>query len=209
MKAAIVGAGGIGSPLAQALKETEGFDGVWIIDGDHVQRSNLPRQPWYTADTLGDNKAEALAAVLGAPFHAVHSFVDAQFNWPDLDIIFDASDNWPARLAIQDAARRMHIPWIFSSAVRWEGQSAFMSPDGPCLACLFGETLTEGLRCFEAGVVGFVTLATAGQALDLFLRWRENPEDPELRRLHLLEGRQGLKWSVGFPPGRCQHGMVQ
>ena len=209
MNVAVIGAGGIGSPLVRGLVELPWVDQIWVVDGDQVERSNLPRQPWYDEASIGSKKAETLAQVFGARVHPMAVRVDRTFPWPPCDLLFDAPDNWPARLAIAEAARSQAIPWIFASAVRWEGQSALMRPDGPCLRCLFGEELLEGPRCFEAGVVGFVTLAVAGQALELADRWVRQPADSALDRLYLLEGREGALWSVGLPKARCSHGIVQ
>lgn len=206
MEILVVGAGGIGSPLVDGLTEQLPGVRVTVADGDRIERSNLPRQPWYQEEDVGQPKAERLAKAMGPHISSVPAFVDDTFRWPRVDLILDATDNWPARQAIERHARMQGIPWVFASAVRWEGQVAWMKPDGPCLACLFGEEPTEGLRCFEAGVVGMVTLATAGQVLWLVDRWLDSPASADLQRLYLLEGRRGAFWSVGLPRGRCPHG---
>ncbi|MCY0880264.1 MAG: ThiF family adenylyltransferase [Firmicutes bacterium] len=206
MNVVVVGAGAIGSPLVCGLLQWPEVEHLWVVDGDRVERSNLPRQPWYQLADLGQFKAAALANALGdRRIHPVVEVVGEAFSWPPADIVFDATDNWPARQAIQREARRRGIPWVFSSAVRWEGQVAFMRPQGPCLACLFGEDPGEGLRCFEAGVVGTVTLAVAGQALAVAKAWQAHGEQWE-DRLYLLDGRTGDRWWVRLPPRECPHG---
>ena len=206
MRILVVGAGAIGSPLVAGLVVAFPHGEIVVVDPDMVERSNLPRQPWFTLNDLGRPKALALADALGsARIHPRVEKVDESFTWPSVDLVMDGTDNWPARLAIQEFAQAEGIPWVFAGAVRWEGQVAWMDSDGPCLACLFGTQLAEGLRCFEAGVVGMVTLAVAGQAIDLVQEWIAEPKSPKLQRLYLLEGRPGRSWSVGFPQRRCPH----
>ncbi len=206
MRILVVGAGAIGSPLAAGLVSALPEAEIIVVDGDLVERSNLPRQPWFSLKDLGRPKARVLAEALGSKrIYPRVERVDEAFAWPRVDLVMDGTDNWAARLTIQKFARHTGIPWLFSGAVRWEGQVAWMAPEGPCLACLFGSELTEGLRCFEAGVVGMVTLAVAGQALALAQKWLIDPKSAELHRLYLLEGRQGRIWSVGLPQGRCPH----
>lgn len=176
-----------------------------VADFDRVERSNLPRQPWYSEDDLGELKAAVLARKLGGRVTACVAKVDERFAWPQVDVVLDGTDNWDARAVIERHARNEQIPWVFASAVRWEGQTAWMDAAGPCLKCLFGPTLLEGLRCFEAGVVNMVTLAVAGQALWLVERWLTDPASPDLHRLYLLEGREASLWSVGLPQRRCEH----
>jgi len=202
----VVGAGAIGSPLVRGLLWWPHLERIWVADKDRVERSNLPRQPWYQVADIGREKSRALAEALGDDrVRPLTAAVDHDFTWPPVSLIFDATDNWPARAAIQREARRQHIPWIFASAVRWEGQVALLRPGGPCLECFFGTYPAEGLRCFEAGVVSTVTLAVAGQALAVAEAW-ESRRQPWEDRLYLLDGREGRVWWVRLPAKECPHG---
>jgi molybdopterin/thiamine biosynthesis adenylyltransferase len=208
MRVMVVGAGATGSPLVWGLTQLPWVTEITVADADVVARSNLPRQPWFGEGDLGLPKAARLAQQLGDPsVHAIGQRVDEQWVWPAVDVIMDATDTWQARRVIEAHARRQGIPWVFASAWRWEGQVAWMAPDGPCLQCLFGEQWLEGPRCFEAGVVGAVTLAVSGQALALLEQWHRDPCHRDLQALWLVDGWEGRSWPVRWSQARCRHGI--
>lgn len=206
---AIVGAGALGSPMAYGVTTLERVESVRIIDGDRVEISNLPRQPWYTQDDVGQFKSVMLSHACqtrGVPCGAVDQYLTDD-NAADLlcgvDVILDATDNWPARMAMERYARAHQLPWIFASAVRLDGQVAWMPPEGPCLQCLFGESLQTGPACFEAGVLGMVTLAVAGQAISVLEEWLAGGQLP--RTLRLIEGAHDQVMTVRLSGKGCGH----
>lgn len=91
---AIVGLGGVGSWVAEALARS-GVAGLVLIDLDHVAESNINRQVQALGTTLGQSKAQALRERIadihpGCQVHTVEEFV--------------APDNWPALLPAPVAA---------------------------------------------------------------------------------------------------------
>ena len=60
MRATVVGAGGLGGPLAIALGAA-GFE-LLIVDPDSVDETNLHRQIQFKRDDVGKPKAAQLAA---------------------------------------------------------------------------------------------------------------------------------------------------
>ncbi|MCY0907821.1 ThiF family adenylyltransferase [Sulfobacillus sp. hq2] len=210
MRAAIVGGGAIGSPLAMQLAHDPVIEELRVIDADRIALSNLPRQPWFNETDIGDFKAKCLVRYAPERLSArVEALTDdnAARLLAGCDIVFDASDNWPARMAIQQWSFQTGAPWIFSSALRAEGMSALLSPKTQCLFCLFG-TLQQGPRCFEAGVLGTLTLAVAGQAVTLWELWREHPDDVQYwpQGLFLVDGVQGAVTKIGMKAVQCTHG---
>ncbi|CAB1128416.1 ThiF domain-containing protein [Candidatus Hydrogenisulfobacillus filiaventi] len=210
MQVALVGAGALGSPLAWALVRLPAVTRLTVVDGDRVALSNLPRQPWYGPDDLGRPKAALLAervAAAGGP--AVEARIEmvtaanAGRLLADAELVVDGSDNWAARRTIEAFAAARGIPWIYAAALGWDGLTAWMAPDGPCLRCWFGEPGGDGPRCFEAGAVGAVTLAVAGVAVAELER-RLAGEDPP-PRLWLVDGRRGRVTALGGPPAPCPH----
>jgi len=209
VRVAVVGAGATGSPTVWGLTQCDWVSQIIVVDPDQVALSNLPRQPWYHPEDVGRPKVVVLAERLAHPrMMGIHDVVDEDFTWPPVDVVIDATDNVKARQDIEAWARQHHIPWIFSSALRWEGQVAWMHPEGPCLRCLFGDDWLDGPRCFEAGVVSGVTLAVAGQVIGLLERWQQNPADPDLYALWLIDGWESRVWSVRLGEGRCPHYAV-
>ena len=169
----IVGAGGLGSPLALYLAAA-GVGTIGIADHDVVDLSNLQRQVAHTEARVGTPKVASAAAAMAAlnPLVQVHAHalrVD-QDNVAALiapyDIVCDGTDNFPARFLLADAAWRAGKTLISAAVLRYEGQLSTFHPgtgaDGapnPCYRCLYPAPPPPGLvpSCAEAGVLGPVT----------------------------------------------------
>lgn len=203
---AIVGAGALGVALAWALT-LSGVRNFLLIDNDRVELSNLPRLPWAHERDLGDFKTKVLAQVLrrmGSDPVSIEESI-ASNNVERLlspcSMVFDATDNWPARELLQTWSFASAKPWIYSSVLGLEGMTALFDPaSGPCLYCLFSQNLLRGPRCFEAGVLGPMALAVSGQALRLFQLYQAGSSE---RGLYLLDpnGCQRISW----PRWGCMH----
>ncbi len=166
----IVGAGGLGCPLALYLAAA-GIGTLGLVDDDVVELSNLQRHVAQRTDALGRRKVDSLADAVAAlnPLvrverHAVR--LDAA-NAADLvrqyDLVCDASDNFAARYAVADACLAVFRPLVSAAVLRFEGQlSTFKpheGPEHPCYRCLYPEPPPDGTvpSCSEAGVFGAVT----------------------------------------------------
>ncbi len=210
VRVAVVGCGAIGSPLIMQLLAEPVIQEIRVIDPDRVELSNLPRQPWFTLADIGKFKTEVMTDYRPELITGVNvalSDRNALDVLEGMDIIFDGSDNWEARQAIQKWSFSTRRPWIFSSALRLEGMSAFLAPQFLCLHCLFG-SLQQGPRCYEAGVLGTVTLAVAGQAMLLFHGYLSHMQDPGHwpQGLFLIDGQLGQIRKIGLSAVRCGHG---
>ena len=160
----IVGAGGLGSPAALYLAAA-GAGTIGLVDYDDVDESNLQRQILYGTPDVGRPKLDAAAARLRAlnPHLSVQRH-DAPFNAANgaalvaaYDIVLDGSDNFPTRYLVNDACVMAHVPNVYGSVLRFEGQAAvFAAPGGPCYRCLHPEPPPDGLipSCAEGGVLG-------------------------------------------------------
>ena len=213
----MVGAGALGSAIAAGLA-LAGYREFAIIDPDRVERSNLPRLPWASESDLNAYKAQALARTLlqwDAPVSFRVQSITNQ-NVAELlsgyDVVFDGTDNWSARRALQQWSFATGRPWIYSSVLGVEGMTALLDArQGPCLFCLFSEELVQGPRCFEAGVLGPVALAVAGKALSLWEDYKSNGH--ENMGLYLIDGARGesrrIRWSQAHCPHRPWGGGAQ
>ena len=169
----IVGAGGLGSPLALYLAAA-GIGTIGIADHDVVDLSNLQRQVAHTEARVGTPKVASAAAAMAALNPLVQVHVHAvrvdQDNVAALiapyDIVCDGTDNFPARFLLADAAWRAGKTLISAAVLRYEGQLSTFRPgtgaDGapnPCYRCLYPAPPPPGLvpSCAEAGVLGPVT----------------------------------------------------
>jgi len=116
----LIGAGGIGYPLAMTIANfyMERGDTLAIADGDYVERGNLRRQFFNLAD-VGRNKADRLVHRLSQAhqnlnFYSISRFVTLEiFREVKPDLIFLAVDN-KATIASFLADPILPIPIIFT-----------------------------------------------------------------------------------------------
>jgi adenylyltransferase/sulfurtransferase len=160
----LVGAGGLGSPLALYLAAA-GVGRIGIVDFDRVEESNLQRQVLYGTSNLGRAKIEAAEARLADlnPHVQVESHPArlTSANALDLlrryDLVADGTDNFPTRYLVNDACVLLGKPNVYGSIFRFEGQaSVFDARRGPCYRCLYPHPPPPGLvpSCAEGGVLG-------------------------------------------------------
>ncbi|CAN5609830.1 molybdopterin-synthase adenylyltransferase MoeB [soil metagenome] len=163
-KVAIVGAGGLGSPVALYLAGA-GVGRIGIIDFDDVDISNLQRQVLYTTADIGRPKVDVAAERLqqmnphvDVVRHPIRlDRTNALEVLADYDMVIDGTDNFPTRYLVSDACVLLGRPYVYGSILRFEGQvSVFTGRTGPCYRCLFREPPPPGLvpSCAEGGVLG-------------------------------------------------------
>jgi len=161
---AIVGMGGLGSPLALYLAAA-GIGHLGLIDFDIVGPSNLHRQILHTDAFVGQSKIESAIRTLQERNPHVHITPhDVRLNpynaikiLQNYDIVADCSDNFPTRYLVNDACVLLNIPNVYGSVYQFEGQlSIFADPDGPCYRCIHPAPPDQGLipSCAESGVLG-------------------------------------------------------
>jgi len=174
---AIVGTGGLGSPVALYLAAA-GVGQVTLIDLDEVDVSNLQRQIAHTNGSIGKSKVESakqscLAINPDIVVHAQDTALtasNAETLLAPADVVIDACDNFYARFAINDACAILKKPLVSAAAIRLEGQiSVFRhdQDDSPCYRCLYPVGTTETDTCSNAGVFGpVVGIMGSMQALE-------------------------------------------
>ncbi len=162
---AIIGAGGIGCPAITYLAAA-GVGKLSLIDHDHIELSNLHRQPLFTDADIGAPKAGVAAEAA----QRINPHVEAVALVERLDdsnarrllagasLILDGCDNFDTRLAVNRAAVALHIPLLSAAIGAFEGQVALYEgwrAGQACYACLVGsDPDREGLNCAETGVMG-------------------------------------------------------
>jgi adenylyltransferase/sulfurtransferase len=160
----VVGAGGLGSPVALYLAAA-GVGHLGLVDFDDVDLTNLQRQLLHGTRDVGRSKLESARDRL----HDVNPNVDVAL-YPErltsanalgimrgYDVVVDGTDNFATRYLTNDACVLLGIPNVYGSVYRFEGQSSvFATADGPCYRCLFREPPPPGLvpSCAEGGVLG-------------------------------------------------------
>ncbi len=160
----LIGAGGLGSPLAMYLSAA-GVGRIGLVDYDTVSYSNLQRQVIHGTKDVGRSKLESAKARINDinPFVKVDGYEVALTSenaleiFEPYDVIVDGTDNFPTRYLTNDACVLLGKPNVYGSIFRFEGQaSVFFAEKGPCYRCLFPEPPPPGLvpSCAEGGVLG-------------------------------------------------------
>jgi molybdopterin/thiamine biosynthesis adenylyltransferase/rhodanese-related sulfurtransferase len=160
----IVGAGGLGSPVALYLAAA-GIGTIGLIDDDAVELSNLQRQILHTTKDEGRPKTASATDRIneinpGVTVVAKQVRLEAG-NALDIlagyDVIVDGTDNFAARYLINDASMHLDTPVVHGSVFRFEGQVAVFQPhESACYRCVFPAPPPADLapNCAQAGVFG-------------------------------------------------------
>lgn len=125
----VVGAGGLGSPVALYLAAA-GIGTIGIVDPDTVSLSNLQRQVMHGTPDIGSPKADSARRAMQrinpevrVETHPV--FLDPD-NAPDIigeyGMVVDCTDNMAARLVIDDTCRALGKPYVYGAVRRFGGQ---------------------------------------------------------------------------------------
>jgi len=141
----IVGAGGLGSPIAIYLAAL-GIGKIGIIDKDSVEISNLSRQIIFSTSDVKKNKSSAAINKLKKinPDIQLRSFnkklTVKNINQiaKDFDLIVDGSDNFRTRFLINDYCLRTKKILVSGAISKFEGHVYtfnFSKKKSPCLRC--------------------------------------------------------------------------
>ena len=182
--AVIIGAGGLGSPVALYLASS-GVGKITLVDNDEVDLTNLQRQILHNTASVGQSKAESGKQTL----HEINPTIDvvalvARADAEQLktlvssaDVVLDCTDNFKTRHAINHACVAAGVPLVSGAAIRMDGQVAVFDtrqPKAPCYACLFPpDQQFEEVQCSVMGVfaplVGIIGTIQAAEALKLIM----------------------------------------
>ncbi len=211
-RVALIGAGGLGSPIALYLAAA-GVGHLTLIDDDKVERSNLQRQILHAESRLGQRKVEsgrvALLDLNPTISVAAHDTRLEAANVLDLlgghDVVVDGSDNLPTRYLVNDACLKLGVPNVYGAIFRFEGQVSVFGGAAPgvrpCYRCLFPEPPPPEYApsCAEAGVLGVlpgvIGTIMAAETIKLLLGLGE----PLAGRLLLYDGLRGEFSEIAVP----------
>ena len=181
-RALVIGAGGLGSPVALYLASA-GVGSIVLCDNEDVDLTNLQRQIVHRTDAVGKRKVDSARATLAAinPEVRVEGLperVDGkrlEILVQQADVVIDGCDNFATRHAVNRACVRAKKPLVSGAAVRFDGQVAVFdlrASTAPCYACLFPESgESEDVRCAVMGVfaplTGIIGSIQAAEALKI------------------------------------------
>lgn len=204
--ALIVGAGGLGSPVALYLAAS-GVGHITLADHDVVDLTNLQRQIAHTTERVG--QAKVLSATQA--MHALNPEVritplQQKLNATQLDalvatvqVVVDCCDNFPTRQAVNAACVKHRVPLVSGAAIRMDGQLAVYDARdaaSPCYACVFPpDAAPQETQCATMGVlaplVGVIGTMQAMEAVKLLAGLGSRLTG----QLQLLDGRD-LAWNT-------------
>jgi molybdopterin/thiamine biosynthesis adenylyltransferase len=183
--ALIIGAGGLGSPVALYLG-TAGVGRITLVDHDSVDLTNLQRQIAHNLARVGTPKVTSAQAAIAAinPDVQVTPLIERvnaeQASRLDAlvasaDVVIDCSDNFRTRHAVNAACVAQRKPLVSGAAIGFDGQISVYdtrAPEAPCYACVFPPEATfEEVQCATMGVfaplVGIIGTMQAAEALKL------------------------------------------
>ena len=141
-KVLIIGAGGLGSPVALYLAAA-GVGTLGILDCDSVSASNFNRQILYEETDEGRQKAEAAAHRIRRQNSRVqvevyperitrtdyHRAVEIMAGY---DIVVDACDNMATRYLVSDITEQLSIPFVYGAM---EGFCGYVSVFNDATSC--------------------------------------------------------------------------
>ena len=164
-KVFIVGAGGLGCPVADLLCRA-GVGEIGVIDHDKISLSNLNRQTMFSTKDLNKYKVDILKKKLKEinPLVRVNSF-KKKINSKNInsliskyEIIVDASDNFETKFLINEKCIKYKKKLVVGAISRYDGHIFvlnFENKNTACLKCFYQEKPSdEILNCDQEGILG-------------------------------------------------------
>ncbi|MGN0368645.1 MAG: HesA/MoeB/ThiF family protein [Wujia sp.] len=158
----IVGAGGLGSPVAMYLTAA-GVGHLGIMDADKVAVHNLQRQILHDESRVHMNKARSAQKTLQVMNHETTIQVYEEFLTSEnaqllasYDFVIDAVDNYKTKFLINDICVRMGKPFCHAGVSGFNGQAMTWIPNTECACyrCIFGEEPEDIEKPSDFGIIG-------------------------------------------------------
>ncbi|MGD0843814.1 MAG: molybdopterin-synthase adenylyltransferase MoeB [Geobacteraceae bacterium] len=163
-KVMIIGAGGLGSPIALYLAAA-GVGTIGIADADLVELSNLQRQIAHQTKDIGVPKVLSAREKMEAMnpdvrVNTYHEWISAA-NILNIiekyDFVIDGTDNFAAKFLINDACVLAGKPYSHGGILHFVGQTlTFIPGQSACYRCIFPTPPPKDAipTCSQAGVLG-------------------------------------------------------
>tara|TARA_B100000424_G_C22923306_1_gene491228 strand:+ start:777 stop:1529 length:753 start_codon:yes stop_codon:yes gene_type:complete len=164
-KVFIVGAGGLGCPIADLLCRA-GVGEIGIIDHDKITLSNLNRQTLFNTSDINKYKVEVLKKKLNKinPLIKINTF-KKKINKKNINnlikkyqIIIDASDNFNTKFLLNEKSIEFKKKLIVGAISKFDGHIFvfnFKNQKTACLRCFYQEKPSDQvLNCDQEGILG-------------------------------------------------------
>ena len=164
-KVLIVGAGGLGCPIADLLTRS-GIGLLGVIDFDKVSLSNIHRQTLYTTKDIGKYKVNVIKKKLSlinkeTKVKIYNKKADDK-NLKNIinkyDIVVDGSDNFKTKFLLNKFSIKYKKKLVVGAISKFDGHIFsfdFNKKKIPCLKCFYQtEPSDEFLNCESEGILG-------------------------------------------------------
>jgi molybdopterin-synthase adenylyltransferase len=167
-KILIVGAGGLGCPVAEFLSRA-GVEKIGIVDNDKVNLSNIHRQSLYQTFDVGKYKVKTVEKKIKLinPNTKIKTY-KLRLNDQNLkkiiknyDYVVDGSDNFETKFLLNDFCLSFKKFLVTGAISKFDGHIFtfdFNNKKIPCLRCFFQESKISNdlLNCESEGILGTV-----------------------------------------------------
>ena len=167
-KVLIIGAGGLGSPIAEFLSRA-GVGSIGVVDDDKISLSNLHRQSLYNTSDIGKFKVkiakDKIKKINPNTKVTIYKIRLNNNNFKkiinDYDYIVDGSDNFTTKFLLNDFCLRFKKILVTGAISKFDGHIFtfnFKDKKVPCLRCFFQESdiSDDLLNCESEGILGTV-----------------------------------------------------
>jgi len=167
-KVLVVGAGGLGSPVAEFLSRA-GIGSLGIVDNDRVSLSNLHRQSLYNTSDIGKFKVkiakDKIKKINPNTKVTIYKIRLNNENFNKIiniyDYIIDGSDNFTTKFLLNDYCLKFKKILVTGAISKFDGHIFtfnFKNKKVPCLRCFFQESSISDdlLNCESEGILGTV-----------------------------------------------------
>ena len=198
----VIGAGGLGCPVMQALAAT-GVGEITVVDDDVVSLSNIHRQILFGAPDVGRKKVEVAAERLrelqpGITVHAVDARLDEEnilASLEGIDVLIDGSDTFTTKFLAADAAEISGTPLVWGSVLRYRGDVALWwsgpgaPADGAGMRDLYpAQPDPDSVPdCATAGVLGVTTSVVGSLMSTEAVKFIAGVGEAEVGRLYMYD----------------------
>lgn len=160
---AIIGLGGLGSPVALYLASS-GIGQLTLVDDDAVELSNLQRQIIHGENDLAKLKVlSAAESILAINAECQLTTIESRLERSELedlakkvDVVVDCTDNFLSRFLLNEVTQQVDTPLVSGAAIRMEGQVTVYDPrqqGSACYQCVYKNKGELEQSCSETGVL--------------------------------------------------------
>ncbi len=217
---AVVGAGGLGSPVVLALAAA-GVGTITVIDDDVVEASNLQRQVMHRVGDVGLPKVDSAVRV-GAelspttavrPVRARLTPENARELLTRAHVVVDGTDTFETREAVAAACEDLGVPLVWGVVQEFHAQvTVFWSAPPPGvvpvrLADLYPpDAGRDAPSCALVGVLGSLCLQVGSLLATETVKLLTGIGDPLLGRVLVIDALRGRTDEVPLRPARVEAG---